>query len=385
MILSNVNKEKSKKILHSIIDTSLDFKTYEKVFQKKNSKEKFDNPLPLQETDLLEIIDQFNKKVLPYSNNFSTTNFLGFPDAGNSVAAMVGAVYAELLQQNLINQSFCGKIATFIEIETIKWLREIAGYKTTEKIEKIEDVGGIITNGGTMSNCIALLLARENHKKNTFNIGITNPDDYKILVPKEIGHYSIRCSQQWLGCGQNIVEVETENYRYNLNDLKNKLKKYKNKIMAVVTYAGDSRTMTIEKLEEVYKIVKESDENIWLHVDACHGFSLAFSKKHRERIEGIKLYDSIAIDPHKVLMCPYTVSALLLKNPEKFATILTSSDLITQEKFSFGKITPFIGSKNWNSLKLWFLIKNLGVLKIGVSDKKKRQFWHFNMINSKIK
>ena len=36
-----------------------------------------------------------------------------------------------------------------------------------------------------------------------------------------------------------------------------------------------------------------------------------------------------------------------------------------QEDFAFGQVTPFIGSKSWVSLKLWFMMKNLGIDKIG--------------------
>ena len=139
----------------------------------------------------------------------------------------------------------------------------------------------------------------------------------------------------------------------------------KGKVIAVVAYVGDSRTMTIDNLKEIYKLVKKIDQNIWLHADACHGFSLAFSKTLKKKIEGIELFDSVSTDPHKVLAIPYCVSALLLKNPEKFKLITSYSDLIMNEPFSLGKITPFIGSKSWVSLKIWFMIKNLGVEKIG--------------------
>lgn len=54
----------------------------------------------------------------------------------------------------------------------------------------------------------------------------------------------------------------------------------------------------------VVAIVKETDENIWLHADACHGFSLGFSEKLKSRISGIELFDSISTDPHKVLAVP---------------------------------------------------------------------------------
>lgn len=74
--------------------------------------------------------------------------------------------------------------------------------------------------------------------------------------------------------------------------------------MSVVAYVGDSRSMTIDNLMEIHRIVKETDENIWLHADACHGFSLGFSEKLKSRISGIELFDSISTDPHKVLAVP---------------------------------------------------------------------------------
>lgn len=123
---------------------------------------------------------------------------MGFPDAGNSIAGLSGAIFSDLLQQNLINSSFCAPIATYTEIAVIKWLREIIGY-STKKIDNIFDVGGIITYGGTGSNATAMLLARENHRKNTMSRGVEKPEDYKVIIPKGIGHYSIRSSCMWMG------------------------------------------------------------------------------------------------------------------------------------------------------------------------------------------
>jgi len=44
-----------------------------------------------------------------------------------------------------------------------------------------------------------------------------------------------------------------------------------------------------------------------------------------------------------------------------------------QEAFAFGQITPFLGSRPWNSLKLWFLFKNLGKKKIGEIIEKRHE------------
>lgn len=110
-----------------------------------------------------------------------------------------------------------------------------------------------------------------------------------------------------------------------------------------------------------------------MHVDACHGFSLAFSEKLKNKIDGIELFDSVSTDPHKVLAIPYCVSALLLKNPEKFKLVTSTSDLIMQEDYAWGQITPFIGSKSWVSLKIWFIMKNMGINKIGQMIEKRHE------------
>lgn len=365
-ILNYENKEYAEECFEDALHMGLDFKLNNVFKEKKYSEENFEELLktPVKGTEMKKLLQKFHDEILPYCSNFGNETFMGFPDAGNSIAGISGAIIADFLQQNLINSSFCAPIATYMEIAVIKWFRELLGFPIKD-INNIWDVGGVITYGGTGSNATAMLLARENFRKNTMKNGVKNPEDYKVIIPKGIGHYSIRSSSMWIGCGDNIIEVETDNFRYNLEALEKAVKENKGKIMAVVAYVGDSRTMTIDNLKEVHRIVKGIDPNIWLHADACHGFSLAFSKKLKHKIEGIELFDSVSTDPHKVLTIPYCVSALLLRDPEKFKLVSSSSDLIMQEDFAWGQITPFIGSKSWVSLKIWFMMQNLGTEKIG--------------------
>ena len=65
------------------------------------------------------------------------------------------------------------------------------------------------------------------------------------------------------------------------------------------------------------------------------------------------------------MFTPYTLSYALVKDPRKFELVAGVSDLITKEPYSFGQITPLFGSRAFNSLKLWFLMKHLGKEKIG--------------------
>ncbi|HEX8763371.1 MAG TPA: pyridoxal-dependent decarboxylase [Candidatus Saccharimonadales bacterium] len=345
------------------VDQGIDFKLREVVRQKDSADLEsmaLIDALPTKGISLEDVQKEFNERFLPYCYNFASPNFMGFPDAGNSIAAITGNLTADFLQQNLINQSFCSPSGTFAEISVIRWLREVVGYSNPAEVRDIFDVGGVITGGGTTSNAIGILLARENHKPDTMKTGVHINDDFYLVVPKGIGHYSVKSAQMWVGCGNRLLEVETDGFRYDLQALKTTLETYKGRIMGLVAYAGDSRTMTVEHFDKVASLVKSIDPTIWLHADACHGFSLGFSDELRKKLKGIELFDSITTDPHKVLNAPYTISSLLVKDPAKMRTVSSTSDLIMQEQFAFGQITPFIGSKPWMSLKLWFAIKHLG-------------------------
>lgn len=368
MVLNNKSRKKAELFFDDIIKLGLDFKLQESVSNQELSEKdgkKILKKLPVLGQPEGKILKEFKESILPYCTNFSSPKFMGFPDSGNSVAAIGASILYNLLQQNLINQSFCGPSATYVEMAVIRWLRETVGYKNKD-VNDIWDVGGIITPGGTSSNTIAALLARENRFPNAMENGIQDLDKCWLIVPKGIGHYSIKSGQMWVGCGNRLIEVETNNYRYDLKDLKQKLIENKGKVMGLVAYAGDSRTMTVDNFKEISKLVKSIDPTIWLHADACHGFSLGFSKKLKHKLKGIEEFDSITMDPHKVLTTPYVLSALMVKDPQKLKTITSLSDLIMKEKFAFGQITPFLGSRPWLSLKLWFMMKNLG--KQGLDD-----------------
>ena len=362
MILNNQNKTRAKKFFSKVLDMGVTFKLQECVTEKRVTADSIKSilvDLPEKGACPEDILQEFERDILPYCSNFSSTKCLGFPDAGNSIGALGGSLLSDFLQQNLINQSFCAPSATFVEIAVIEWLRETVGYGKTEP-KDIFGVGGIITPGGTVSNSVGMMLAREHKEPDTLEKGVTDPSLFKIVVPKGIGHYSVKSAQMWIGCGNNLLEVETQGFRYDLVQLEKTLRAHKGKIMALVAYVGDSRTMTVDNLDAIADMVEKVDPKVWLHADACHGFSLGFSKTLRHKIKGIERFDSISLDPHKVMLTPYTLSALLVKNPEKMKNIMSRSDLIMQEQFAFGQVTPFLGSKPWQSLKLWFMMKSFG-------------------------
>ena len=125
----------------------------------------------------------------------------------------------------MINQSFDSPSATFIETTALRWLRELIGFTNprVEDLSTVFDVGGVITHGGTMSNSLAMMLAREHKAPHTMEDGVQDPGQFSIVVPRDIGHYSVKSALKWIGLGYQVIEVDTVGFRYDLGALEREI------------------------------------------------------------------------------------------------------------------------------------------------------------------
>ncbi len=353
-------------LLRRVVDIGLNFKDQRDIFRRRLPPDRIRDllvrDLPHESSTVDSVLESFARTALPLCKNEASPRFLGFGDTGDDPAALAGGLLAMFTQQNLINQSFDSPSATFVEIAVLRWLRELLGYVNppVADIRTVWDVGGVITHGGTSSNTVAMMLARENQVPETMHGGVRNPDQFSVIVPRGIGHYSIRSALTWIGVGDQAIEVETRDFRYDLTALERAVRRHREHIMAVVAYAGDSRTQTVEHLRRVHDVIRAIEPRIWLHVDACWGLVAAFSDQLRHLIDGISEFDSATVDPHKVMAVPYGLSALLVRQPSSLRTVSSYSDLIMQEDYAFGQVTPFLGTKGWLSLKLWMMMLSHG-------------------------
>jgi len=365
--LTPLNKDAALENFVDILKIGLNFKLREKVLQHKEFEKLFGlvyEELPADGIPLKQLNEFVQDVILPYSTNYSSPFAMAFPDSGNSIAGISGAILENFLNQNLINWSPCSPMGTVIEMLVITWLRKLVGYATKDDPKVPLDVGGFTTSGGVASNTIALLLAREKIYPGTMKHGVHSiREKFVAIVPDGIEHYSSRLSLGWLGLGtNNVLKGKTKNFKYDLPALQTQLRDLASKdirVISITAYAGDSRSMTCDNLVALRKICDRFD--IWLHVDGCHGTQLLFSSKLRSIVAGIELADSITFDPHKVLTIPYPISILLVKNVLHLEAIRQPEDIIMGEAHSFGQITPFYGSRAFQSLKLYMLIKHLGV------------------------
>ena len=232
--ISSSNRERCQEIISKVVNLGLDFKIggingKSVVNYKEQEKIMGDilEPIPKKGKNLEDVLAEFQTKVMDGSVNFSSPNFMAFPDCGNSLATMTGHILCAMLNQNLINSTHTSPTATFVEMTVINWLREIVGYNVIEHPKGILDVGGINVTGGVSANTIGLLLARENRFPGTISTGIQyDPKKIKVFLPRGIGHYSIKAALGWMGLGKdNAVEVNiTPGFTIDQKDLVRRIK-----------------------------------------------------------------------------------------------------------------------------------------------------------------
>jgi aromatic-L-amino-acid decarboxylase len=132
-----------------------------------------------------------------------------------------------------------------------------------------------------------------------------------------------------------------------------------------VGIAGATSTGVIDPLAELAATAREND--CWFHADAAYGGGLAFSDRHKPQLRGIEQADSITFDPHKWMFVPFACGTTLVRDggdvlresfdisPEYLSEDRGGAD-VKYDFFRYGQM----GTRRFNSLKLWMAFKSMG-------------------------
>ena len=254
--------------------------------------------------------------------------------------------------------------ATIIEVKLIEWLRAQVGYPAGD--------AGVFTSGGTQSNLMGLMLARDaffaRQGHSVQQNGITG-DLRKIKVLcSENAHFSVQKNMALLGHGyQSVVLVKSDEFaRMDVNDLKAKLAQADangDHILAIVATAGTTDAGAIDPLREIAGIAAQ--RNIWVHVDAAWGGALLLSEKYRDYLDGLELVDSVTLDFHKQYFQTISCGAFLLKDERHYELMRYQAAYLNSE-FDEEAGVPNLVSKSlqttrrFDALKLWMGLEALG-------------------------
>jgi L-2,4-diaminobutyrate decarboxylase len=322
-------------------------------------------PLPRGGLELDELAASL-AGIARYSIAQGDPHYLAFPDAGNSVAAIGADLLATFLNQNLIAVDRSAPVGTFVEAQVILWLRELIGYTapTLTEIPNALALGGMWTPGGNLSNHVAVLTALQRHFPEIRDRGLTALSGRPLIVlAKGIEHFSYLGAARTLGLGGDALvwAPAGRDHTTDVDALERALDAAPDDgvpFMAVAV-AGNCRTTGIDDITALREVCDR--HGVWLHVDACHGGSLLFSERHRHRLAGIDLADSVSLDPHKGFFVTYPSSYLLCREPHDFLPFARYPNRVDEPgAWDLGLLTPFFGSRPFASLKLWALIRHLG-------------------------
>lgn len=288
---------------------------------------------------------------------------------------MVASQIAEVLI-NATNQSMDSwdqsPAGSIMEEHLIDWLRQKAGYG--------EGTSGVFTSGGTQSNLMGVLLARDwaiaSHWKNEDGSewsvqrdGIPADAMKKVkIICSENAHFSVQKNMAMMGMGfQSVVTVPSNaNAQMDVAALEQTLAQLKaeGKIAAcIVATAGTTDAGAIDDLKAIRKLADEYQA--WLHVDAAWGGALLLSKDYRHFLDGIELTDSITLDFHKHFFQTISCGAFLLKDPANYRFIDYKADYLNSEYDEEHGVPNLVAkslqtTRRFDALKLWFTVEALG-------------------------
>ena len=323
--------------------------------------ERFDEPVPLDETSLEEVAARLRDDVLPDCNRLYHPRY-----AGHQVSPpLPAAVWTEPLIAAL-NQSLAvaemSPVATVIEHRVVRWMCEIAGFGA--------EAGGTLTSGGTEATFTALLAARAVAMPDAWRRGVGA--DPPVVVCGEHAHYAVARAVAELGLGlDNAVVIPSRHWCVDTEALAltlDQLAQQGRRVMAVVATAGTTPTGSFDDLSVIGPLCHE--RGLWLHVDGAHGASALLSERHHERLRGLGYARSIAWDPHKMMLLPLSAGVLLVRDERDLdaAFAQRAPYLFTGEEnarqWDQGP-RSFQCSRRADALKLWVAFQRYGVRTLG--------------------
>ncbi|KAM6177381.1 acidic amino acid decarboxylase GADL1 [Erethizon dorsatum] len=274
------------------------------------------------------------------------------------------------------------------EVSPVFLLVEEAVLKKMIEFIGWQEGDGIFNPGGSVSNMYAMHLARYKYCPDIKEKGLSGLPRLILFTSAEC-HYSMKKSASFLGIGtENVCFVETDGRGKMIpEELEKQVLKARKEVLGspcsveflqcshprgaapflVCATSGTTVLGSFDPLDEIADVCER--HGLWLHVDASWGGSALMSRRHRKLLHGIHRADSVAWNPHKMLMAGIQCCALLVKDKSdllKKCYSAKASYLFQQDKFydvSYDTGDKSIQcSRRPDAFKFWMTWKALGTL-----------------------
>jgi sulfinoalanine decarboxylase len=273
---------------------------------------------------------------------------------GRHSKAVLGDLLAVFLNNSMATYKIAGPQVA-VEKEILSQVYKLIGYD--------KNAGGTFPTGGSMSNFMSLVMARD---KVNIEIKYRGINEKLIAYTSENSHYSIAKNASFTGVGKdNVRYIKSDDQgRINIDAFKNQVEDdIANGFVPfyINATAGTTVLCAFDNVEELAPICKKN--NIWLHLDGAFGGSVIFSKKYNHLVKGIAQTDSFCFNAHKTLGAPLSTSTLVVKDKHdlynSFNNDATYLYQTHDEDFNLGQTSFECGRRN-NALKFWTMWKAIG-------------------------
>ena len=334
--------------------------------------------IKLGEKGLLD--DEFKKALktlLLKSTKSSSKLFFNQLFGGRHSKAVLGDLLAVLLNNSMATYKIAGP-QVFVEKEVLSQVYKLIGYD--------DNAGGTFPTGGSMSNFMSLVMARDK-----VNLEIKERGVFQKLIAytSDNAHYSLSKNASFTGIGKNNVRyIKSDEYgRINIKEFEKQVQiDLQNGLIPFYlnATAGTTVLCAFDDVSSLSQICKK--HNIWLHLDGAFGGSVIFSEKYKHLVCGIESTDSFCFNAHKTLGAPLSTSVLVVKQKKDlYNSFNNSASYLYQthgEDFNLGQTSFECGRRN-NALKLWTMWKAIG--KNGIGDIVNEEFKLANLAREYVK
>ncbi|MBC9914645.1 pyridoxal phosphate-dependent decarboxylase family protein [Chitinophaga varians] len=317
-----------------------------------------------------DLLAEVNELYIRHATAFHLPQYIAHLNCPVVIPALAAEVIISAINssQDTYDQSAGG---TFMERRLIDWTAHEIGYTNAD---------GVFTGGGSQSNLMGLLLARDHFARQVLchNIKLdglpSQAGRFRIFVSDK-AHFSNDKNASLLGLGeQAIVRVKTDSrFRMDAEALKEALDwqlGLGNIPIAVVATAGTTDFGNIDPLQAIAAIATEYQ--VWMHVDAAYGCGLLLSGKYRHLLNGIEQADSVTIDYHKSFFQPISSSAFLVKDKATLQLVRHHADYLNPAEQDDEELPAQINksitqsTRRFDALKLWCTLRLMGKQKLGI-------------------
>ncbi|MGX9416018.1 diaminobutyrate--2-oxoglutarate transaminase family protein [Vibrio sp. WJH972] len=256
--------------------------------------------------------------------------------------------------------------ATYVEQRVVDWV--------CDKYDLGDQADGVFTSGGTQSNQMALLLARDwiADKLSDHSIqklGLPDYADKLRIICSEKAHFTVQKSASWMGLGEKSVLTVSSNANgtMDVSLLEHEVTKAKEEGLipfAIVGTAGTTDHGAIDNLNAIADVAEK--HQLWMHVDSAYGGALMLSS-HKARLSGVERADSVTVDFHKMFFQTISCSAVLLKDKSRFKYLLHHADYLNREHDTLPNLVDksMSTTKRFDALKVFMTMQSVGPTALG--------------------